>query len=415
MSEWKNIKIKDLGKVITGNTPPRKSPELYGNHTPFVKPTDIDVGARYCFKPEECYSELGYKKYTNSLIPKGATCVVTIGSIGQKIIKAHTDLFINQAMNAVIPSEEYDESFVFYLLKLNLPLLSLYDSGTASGRENVSKSSFSNIDLVILKSKKTQQKIAAILSAYDDLIENNLKQIKLLEEMAQITYEEWFVRLKFPNHENTPVDGVTGLPLGWEYKTLDDIFDFSNGYAFYTVGYSDNGYDVIDLGNISTSSDLIISGKEKKVSEDLYNKLSKFQLNKYDVVIAMTDMTKELGILAKTAIIDIDNKYVLNQRVGRIRSKSSTFSYSFIYAVLNDNRFILTMQSKIKGSVQFYVNTKDITNYQVLIPTNDLISEFQKEYQPLLEARLKLKEENQLLKEARDILLPRLMTGKIAV
>jgi len=261
----------------------------------------------------------------------------------------------------------------------------------------------------------TQQKIDRILSAYDELIENNLKRIKLLEEMAQITYEDWFVRMKFPEYERAVIDPETGLPKGWVKKKLDEVFDFSNGHAFYTKGYSEEGYDVIDLGNVSISSDLLITGKEKKISSELYRQSEKFHLNKYDVVIAMTDMTKELGILAKSAIIDRNNKYVLNQRVGRVRPKGHSFDFSFIYATLNDPRFIGTMHSLSKGAVQFYFNTKDIVDYEITLPPEDVINKFQCSYKPYLKTRLSLKKQNQLLKEARDILLPRLMTGMIDV
>jgi type I restriction enzyme S subunit len=122
MIGWKEVSISDIGKVITGNTPPRKNPELYGNHTIFIKPTDISEGEKYTRNPEECYSELGFQKYKNSLIPRGSTCVVTIGSIGKKMTKAHCDCFINQAVNAVVPYPNYDEEFVYYVLKHNLEL-----------------------------------------------------------------------------------------------------------------------------------------------------------------------------------------------------------------------------------------------------------------------------------------------------
>jgi type I restriction enzyme S subunit len=86
--KWETVQIGQLGEVITGNTPPRKSPELYGNYIPFIKPTDMEIDRRYTSNPEECYSELGFEKYRKSLIPKGATCVVTIGSIGKKMTQA---------------------------------------------------------------------------------------------------------------------------------------------------------------------------------------------------------------------------------------------------------------------------------------------------------------------------------------
>lgn len=174
MEGWKEYKIKELGSIVTGNTPPRSKSEFYGSHTLFVKPTDIEKNTKHTYKPEECYSELAYEKYKRSLIPKGSTCVVTIGSIGEKITKAHCNLFINQAMNAVVANDNFDKDFVFYLLKQNLGQLKLLDSGTASGRENVSKSSFSNIKVKAPVNKETQalQKDGTIL---DDFEENEIK------------------------------------------------------------------------------------------------------------------------------------------------------------------------------------------------------------------------------------------------
>ena len=129
----KTVTIGDLGTIITGNTPPRSHPELYGKHTPFIKATDISETEKYTYTPEEYYSEEGYNKYKKSLIPKGSTCVVTIGSIGKKMTMAHCDLFINQAMNAIIPNANFDKEFVYYAVKNVLPNIKSLDSGTASG------------------------------------------------------------------------------------------------------------------------------------------------------------------------------------------------------------------------------------------------------------------------------------------
>ena len=130
----KIVTISELGIIITGNTPPRSNPKLYGNYTPFIKATDISETEKYTYHPEEYYSEEGYNKYIKSLIPKGSTCVVTIGSIGKKMTMAHCDLFINQAMNAIIPNENFDNEYVYYAVKNILPNIKMLDSGTASGR-----------------------------------------------------------------------------------------------------------------------------------------------------------------------------------------------------------------------------------------------------------------------------------------
>lgn len=323
-------------------------------------------------------------------------------------------MMIQKALHRIRARENVDSLFLFYAL-LHKGLQGHFDGYfTGAAIKHLTGENLAKIE-VKLPEYSTQKKIAAVLEAYDDLIENNLKRIKLLEEMAQITYEEWFVRMKFPGNETAVFDEETGMPEGWKKRILEDIAEFSNGYAFYTKGYSDSGYDVIDLGNISKTSDLEITGQEKKVSEELYKASRKFHLSKNDIVVAMTDMTKELGILAKSAIIDKDDTYVLNQRVGRLRSKIKHIDYSFIYALVNDRRFIGTMHSLSKGAVQFYFNTKDIVNYEVVIPEPNLITLFQDIYRPILEARQTLKDQISFLKEARDILLPRLMTGMIDI
>ena len=132
---------------------------------------------------------------------------VRLKDIGKKMTYAHTDLFVNQAINAIIPRDEYDKEYVFYNVKYGvLPQLKKLDSGTTSGRENVSKSSFSNIRIPVVADKTIQQRIASILSAYDSLIENNIARIRLLEKMAENLYKEWFVRFRFPGHEKVEME-----------------------------------------------------------------------------------------------------------------------------------------------------------------------------------------------------------------
>ena len=332
------------------------------------------------------------------------------GTLG-KFQYAETDFWPHNTTLWVKDFKGSDPKFAYYLLQcLDF---TVFNSGGAVPSLN---RNLLNAYIVNVPPLKTQKKIASILSGYDDLIENNLKRIKILEEMAQQTYEEWFVRMRFPGHESATINSETGLPEGWEKKKINDVADFSNGYAFYTKGYSDEEtcYKVIDLGNIAENSDLKISGKEKCISEDLYLSSSKFYLNKNDIIIAMTDVTPALGILAKSAIINASNTYVLNQRVGRIRCEKE-IDYSYVYAILNDRRFIERMKSLTKGAVQFYFNTKDICNYEFVIPDNEILKKFVSIYQPFLVLRDSLKAQNQRLREARDILLPRLMMGMIEV
>src|SRR5699024_8230052 len=140
-----------------------------------------------------------------------------------------------------------DTNFIYYLSK------SQWFKGNAensmvgsSGRQRADAGFVRNLK-INLPPLKTQRKIASILSAYDDLIENNLKRIKLLEEQAQQTYEEWFVRFKFPGHEEVVFDEETGLPEGWEKKKLSEMADFLNGYAFKPKDSGEKGMPIIKI------------------------------------------------------------------------------------------------------------------------------------------------------------------------
>ena len=207
----------------------------------------MDLDRRYVTSWDENYSEKAFKRYKNSYIPPKATGVVTIGTVGEKMFQADRYCFTNQSVNVVIANEKYDDDFIYYLLKINLPKVENANPGTASGRHHVSKSNFCAIKVNVPKSKETQRKIASILSAYDDLIENNLKRIKLLEEQAQQTYEEWFVRFKFPGYEEVEIDDESGLPVWWEEVELSSIAVFLNGYAFKPKDLGREGLPIIKI------------------------------------------------------------------------------------------------------------------------------------------------------------------------
>lgn len=412
--DWKSITLNEICiKITSGGTPLRKKIEYYGGNIPWVKTKQVNYNRIY--DSEEYLSDIGLKNSSAKLIPANSVIVAMYGdgnTAGRCAINK-VPVTTNQACcNLIIDKNKADYNFIFYYISTQYNKLVSLKSG--AGQQNLNAQTFKEF-IISLPPLETQRKIASILSGYDDLIENNLKRIKILEEMAQQTYEEWFVRMRFPGYETTVMNEESGLPEGWEKVKLNEIADFQNGYAFYTKGYSENGYAIIDLGNISEYGDLNISGTEKLISNELYNSLPKFHLKKYDIVIAMTDITSALRILAKSAIIDKDDTYALNQRVGMLRPNTELFNFAFLYALLSDYRFIERMKAMSKGAVQFYFNTKDIINYETFLPPKEIIDDFVSIYEPYLKTRMLLKDQNQRLRESRDILLPRLMMGMIEV
>ena len=221
MNTWRNVTINDLGQIITGSTPPTKKTEYYGNEYPFITPTDIKIDSRIV-QTERFLSQKGYEYNKNRLLPRNAVCAVCIASIG-KICMTTVPSVTNQQINSVVVNQDkYDPDFVYYLLRTKTNVLKNIAGGVAS--PIVNKSSFSNIE-VCVPPLPTQRKIAAILSTYDDLIENNTRRIKIFDDMAQTLYREWFVHFRFPGHENVPmVESPLGpIPQGWEVKKVKEI------------------------------------------------------------------------------------------------------------------------------------------------------------------------------------------------
>ena len=400
----KIVKVKDIGEIVTGNTPPRNKPELYGDYMPFIKATDISENEKYTYCPEECYSEEGFKKYKSSLIPKGATCVVTIGSVGKKMTMAYCDCFINQAMNAVIPNENYDEEYVYYLLKNNLHKLKMLDSGTASGRENISKSAFSNMELQVITEKKTQERIGKILSSFDKFIENNQKQIKLLEEAAQRLYKEWFVDLRFPEYEDVEI--VDGVPKGWRKTIIGEIVKTTSGGtpSRTHTEYYNNGTNL--WVKTKELEDGFIFDTEEKITDDAIKKSSAKIVPKGSILLAMYGATiGKLGIAAK--------ELTCNQACCVFIFDEQEWKREFLYCWLITNREYLISQGK--GAAQPNLSQTNIQQFKIILPDEKLLKRFSNIVSDILKQKCNLELQIIKLKEVRDRLLPKLMNEEIEV
>ena len=399
----RKIRIGELGVIITGNTPPRKKPEYYGTSIPFIKATDIDEASKYTHTPEEFYSEIGYQKYRKSLIPKGSTCVVTIGSVGKKMTMACRECFINQAMNAIVPSESYDPEYVYYVVKYNLHKLKSLDSGTASGRENISKSAFSNLEIDVIDNLETQRKIGLALSAYDLLIENNQKQIKLLEEAAQRLYKEWFVDLRFPGYEDTPI--VDGVPEGWSLSPISDFGEVVTGKTPSTEKKEYYG------GNIPFVKIPDMHGCVYPVitESSLTEAGAKTQINKF---IPRNGIM--VSCIATVGLVNIAvERCQTNQQINSIILSDERDLY-YVFSAMKRLKELLEGVGS-NGATMTNVNKTKFASLPVLYPSEELRDSYYSFCKPIFEKIYNLSLSVVGLKKARDRLLPKLMSGEIEV
>ena len=388
----KTITIGDLGTIITGKTPPTTNKNYYGDYAVFIKPTDISEQSKYTYETEEMYSKLAAEKYESSLIPKGAICVPCIGTIGTKMTMAPCDCYTNQSINSIVCGKNYDNEYVYYLIKNFLPGLKAYNLGTASGREYVSKSNFEKIELVAEQDINIQKRIGVILSRYDSLIENYQKQIKLLEEAAQRLYKEWFVDLHFPGHENTKI--VDGVPEGWEKKKLVDLVDVQYGYAFDGKLFNSNG-EGMPILRIRNIPDGITSDYTTEEAQDCYI------VHNGDIVVGMD------GIFHINSWNGGDAYLV--QRACSFRPKEE-YMKGFIFQAIQEP--IKFFEKTLVGATVAHLGKKHIDSIELCIPKNfELYQPFSKFYSQ----RQGVLSQIRLLTEARDRLLPKLMNGEIKV
>ncbi len=378
------VRLKDIGRIITGNTPPTSKPEYYGDYMPFIKATDISLGAKCTLVTEQMYSELAAEKYKESLVPKGSTCVVTIGSIGKKMTYAHTNLFVNQAINAIIPKNSYDKEYVYYTIRYSvLPQLKKLDSGTTSGRENVSKSSFSGIRIPVIKDKSVQHRIASILSAYDSLIENNTKRIRLLEKMAENLYKEWFVRFRFPGYEKAEMEN--GLPKGWKVEKLGSLANISTGKCNREDAEEEGTFPLFDRSQeIKRSSKWIKDCEAIIVPGEGTSFVPRYYVGKFN----------------------------LHQRCYCVEPLIPKIGKFLFYTIMFYRRYFLYVAT---GATVPSLRHNNFTYMKITLPTKEFYTQFDEVVSDLFAEKDNLQHQNTLLARRRDLLLPRLMSGKLEV
>ena len=270
------------------------------------------------------------------------------------------------------------------------------------------RASLRNEDLLGLEVKlpsiEIQKQIADILSAYDDLIENNQKQIKLLEEATQRLYKEWFVDLRFPGHENTKI--VDGVPEGWQYEKLGDLVKTTSGG---TPSRRKSEYYV--NGNIrwiktKELNDRFIFETEEHITEDAVKNSSAKVLPEGALIVAMYGAT--IGKIGITAA-----EMACNQACCAFISFDDMISKEYLYCWLMDNREYLVSQGK--GAAQSNLSQEMIRNFSLLCPDKKVIKNFTEIVTTMLENKRVLENKILMLSKARDDLLPKLMSGEVEV
>ena len=257
---------------------------------------------------------------------------------------------------------------------------------------------------ILVHPKDKQSKIASILSAYDSLIENNTKRIRLLEQMAENLYKEWFVRFRFPGHENT--EFVDGLPKGWKIEKIESLCDTIGGGTPSTEKPEFWGGNIkwVTPSDITSKSSLPLLNIEGRITEEGLNKSSAKLLPAYSILMTSRASIGFFGIAPEPVCT--------NQGfIAMIPNKD--FLRMYILYVLKARREEIIANAN--GATFLEISKGRFRKMKMVVPTSDLLEKFELECKHIFNLVLTLERQSALLIRQRDLLLPRLMSGKLEV
>lgn len=290
------------------------------------------------------------------------------------------------------------KDFLYYALMCKDFYLEANNKATGSAQPDLPHDAFKSIKIYLPPIDK-QHRIADILSAYDDLIENNQKQISLLEEAAQRLYKEWFVDLRFPGCEHTRI--IDGVPEGWERNSIDSIIKLMSGFAFKSKDFQENGkYKIITIKNVQDAH--FDSDNVSFIDQIPQNMPAHCELKDGDILLSLT---RNVG---RTCIV-IGDRCLLNQRVAKIQSEYRAFAY----CMFRSKKMYTTVCNLANGAAQQNLSPLRVEKIITVLPDLKTLQRFENSVNCILEQIVNLHSKNILLKQARDRLLPKLMNGEI--
>ena len=305
-------------------------------------------------------------------------------------------------LRVTIDSEKADSRFVFFQLQHPDTVGWVEKHAVGATMLNLNTTILSSVP-IRLPALEIQKRIADILSAYDDLIENNQKQIKLLEEAAQRLYKEWFVDLRFPGHENTKI--VDGVPEGWNWCKLEDAIQFDPKVTLT----KERMKQFIPMSALSTSSMVL---DESQFTETTSNSGSKFQNG--DTLLARITPCLENGKTAYVSGLKSDEGAVGSTEYIVMRAK--TINSYMVYLLARTDDFRQSAINSMSGSDgRQRVKSDKLKMLDYLHPTRELVEKFENVEEPIFEKIYRLSKQMQQAKQARDLLLPKLMSGEVEV
>ena len=386
MSEWKKVKLGEVCEISAGGD----RPQIFSNHR-----TDK------CRIPiySNGIDNEGLYGFTDT--PKNNGNAITItgrgANAGTVFYRKDPFLSIIRLLTLTPNSEIINAKYLFYLLK-NKTFLS-----TGSAQPQITVPNISQFEIEFNPDIETQHRVATILSRYDSLIENYQKQIKLLEEAAQRLYKEWFIDLHFPGHENTNI--LDGVPEGWEKKKLCEF-----------TGITDGTHDSpkqVEIGLPLVTGRCIVDGSIDFSQAYNISEEDVIKINKRSAVEDGDILLSNIGTIGKVCRISKSGNYAVKNMI--IFKPHDAIHSCFLHRFLTDNNTQMDFLQQAAGTSQKFVSLSFIRNTLILRPSDTILNLFYNHSEKYFNYVQTLQSQLRLLTEARDRLLPKLMSGEIEI
>ena len=393
--EWRAFKLDQLGFVGRGKSRhrPRNDPRLYGGQYPFFQTGDVKAAELYLHQHEATYNELGLAQ--SKLWRPGTLCITIAANIAESAILAIPGCFPDSVVGFVAEPEIADTKFIKY--KLDTLKIAMQSASLGTTQDNLSLDKLLRFDFLV-PPLPTQQRIAAILSAYDDLIENNTRRIAILEEMARRLYDEWFVHFRFPGHEAVEFDG--DLAKGWRNAGLGELVEERRDAVQPDTIEPDTPY--VGLEHIPRRS---ITLREWSSASEVQSTKLRFIEN--DILFGKIRPYFHKVVFAPLSGVASSDTIILR-----------AFSPEHLPLALcraSSDAFVDHATQTSNGTKMPRANWKVLSKYVVAVPDDPLLERFNSFMLPLLQKLKLLNSKNANLRTQRDLLLPKLVSGDIDV
>lgn len=406
MSEWEEYKLGEKVKLLSGGTPSKQKSEYWNGHVLWVSTKDLKSNRIY--DTQLHLTDSGASNGTKH-IPAGTILLSVRGmrlANELPISMVMRGATFNQDLKAILPLKGVDNLFLFYWFLGNAYEIRSLADEAAHGTKRIQTDRLLNFDL-LLPPLETQRKIASVLSAYDDLIENNNRRIQVLEEAAQALYREWFVEFRFPGHEDAPlVESELGMiPQGWEVGKVADFGEILTGKTPSKKQPENFGNYIQFIKTPDMHNNMFILQTNEMLSQVGCESQKNNTIPPNSICISC------IGTVGLVSITTVHSQ--TNQQINSIVLANNSLREFAYFALLSIAELMRNFAST--GATMANLSKGKFIEIPILFPSDELIARFHKLTRDMFDQTINLQRESQLLREARDGLLPRLVSGEVDV